>query len=117
MHLKRYRRENVQEALRAVKEDLGPYALLLSTQEVRAAGVRGLMGHRDFEITAAAERPSVSAARHPEPMDSPAPKTNRAEAEIVARLEASGMDSRLAREIAAAHPAKTRRGATARALR
>jgi flagellar biosynthesis protein FlhF len=115
MHLKRYRRENVQEALRAVKEDLGPHALVLSTQVVRAAGVRGLMGHRDFEITAAAERPSVSAARHPEPAETAKP--NRAEAEIVARLEASGMDSRLAQEIAAAHPAKTRRGASARALR
>src|SRR5438128_7785651 len=112
MHLKRYRRENVQEALRAVREDLGPHALVLSTQVVRAAGVRGLMGHRDFEVTAAVDRPAVSARRHKEPAAEATEQINRAEAEIVARLEAGGMDVRLAQEIAAAMPVKTRRGAT-----
>src|SRR6185503_8989683 len=64
MHLKRYRRENVQEALRAVREDLGPNALVLSTRTVRVAGPRGWMGAHQFEITAAAERPAVSGGRH-----------------------------------------------------
>ncbi len=44
MHLKRYRRETVREALRAVREDLGPDALVLSTQLVAASGWRGWMG-------------------------------------------------------------------------
>jgi flagellar biosynthesis protein FlhF len=131
MHLKRYRRENVQEALRAVREDLGPNALVLSTRTVRVAGPRGWMGAHQFEITAAAERPAVSGGRHRrgaaqlEPVEpwltaepvQKAKAASRAANEIVARLEASGMDSKLAQEIAAACPAKNRRGATTRALR
>jgi len=55
MHLKRYRRQTVKEALRAVREDLGPDALVLSTRTVTALGVRGLFGAKEVEITAAAE--------------------------------------------------------------
>ena len=128
MHLKRYRRETAQEALYAVREDLGPDALVLSTRVVRAPGPRGWFGVHLFEITAAAERPAVSVNRHlAEERDraieaaqrpaAAARRENRAAAEVAARLEASGMDATLAREIAMAHPARTRRGASARALR
>ena len=55
MHLKRYRRATLKEALRAVREELGPDALVLSTREVTATGVRGLVGRREIELTAAAE--------------------------------------------------------------
>ena len=36
MHLKRYQRQTVQDALRAVREDLGPDALVLSTRLIAA---------------------------------------------------------------------------------
>jgi flagellar biosynthesis protein FlhF len=60
MHLRRFRRETVQDALRAAREALGPGALVLSTRTVSAPGVRGLFGARYVEVTAAAERPEVS---------------------------------------------------------
>jgi flagellar biosynthesis protein FlhF len=69
MHLKRFRRETVQEALRAAREALGPGALVLSTRTVAAPGVRGLFGGRIVEITAAAERPEVSDLRQFAPAD------------------------------------------------
>ena len=63
MHLKRFRRETVQEALRAAREELGADALVLSTRVVAAPGARGWMGRRHVEVTAAAERPLVSGDR------------------------------------------------------
>lgn len=114
MHLKRYRRQTVKEALRAVREDLGPDALVLSTRTVTALGVRGLFGAKEIEITAATERFALSEDRHALTGGRP---EMRAGSEIAARFEAGGMDPALAREIAAAHPATRRRGATARDLR
>lgn len=117
MHLKRYRRENIQDALRAVREDLGPSALVMSTRVVRARGVRGLFGARQFEITAALDRPAMSVPRHADdeadatPAPIPARSGARAAAEIAARLEAGGMDAALARDIVAAYPASRRRAA------
>jgi flagellar biosynthesis protein FlhF len=112
--LKRYRRQTVKEALRAVREDLGPDALVLSTRTVTSLGVRGLFGAKEVEITAAAERFAVTEDRHALTSDRPEARGGN---EIAARLEAGGMDPALAREIAAAHPASRRRGATTRQLR
>ena len=115
MHLKRYRRETVKDALRAVREDLGPNALILSTRMVAAQGVRGWFGARVVEVTAAAERPVVSEDRH---VAEPAPrKADRAIDEIVARLQAAGLDGALARDVAKALPASRRRGATLDTIR
>lgn len=114
MDLKRYKRETVQDALRAVREDLGPTALVLSTRVVPAPGLRGWMGRRMVEVTAAADRRSMSDDRHAvaEPTDE-----RRAVNAIAARLEAAGLDPELAREVAQAHPAHGRRGATVQSLR
>lgn len=115
MHLKRYRRETVKEALRAVREDLGPDALVLSTRMVAASGVKGWFGGRVIEVTAAAERPSMSAPRHvEEPVQS---RSERATDEVVARLQASGLDGALARDVARALPRSKRRGATLATIR
>jgi flagellar biosynthesis protein FlhF len=108
MHLKRFRRETVKEALRAVREELGPDALILSTRAVAAPGVTGWFGRRVVEVTAAAERPQVSVPRHV-PAARPA---DRSADEITARLQAAGLDGALARDVAAALPARRRRGAT-----
>ena len=116
MHLKRYRRETVKEALRAVREDLGPDALILSTRLVAAAGVRGWFGGRVVEVTAAAERPAMSDVRQPAAEPAPS-REDRALDEIVARLQASGLDPALARDVARALPASKRRGATLQTIR
>jgi flagellar biosynthesis protein FlhF len=115
MHLKRYRRETVKEALRAVREDLGPNALILSTRMVAAMGVRGWFGARVVEVTAAAERPTMSESRHVnEPVAS---KGDRSIDEVVARLQAIGLDPVLARDVAKALPINRRRGATLETIR
>lgn len=113
MHLKRYRRGTVKEALRAVREDLGPDALVLSTRVVAARGIVGWMGRREVEITAAAERLAMSVDRPVETANRP----GRAVDEIAARLEAGGMDPAIARQLAASHPSRGRRGVSAAALR
>ncbi|MDE3154009.1 MAG: hypothetical protein KGN76_02860 [Acidobacteriota bacterium] len=58
MYLKRYRKETVQEALACARRELGPNALVLSTQLVPARGLRGWMGAREVELTAAIDRPA-----------------------------------------------------------
>jgi len=113
MHLKRYRRETVKEALRAVREDLGPGALVLSTRYIAGPGVRGWFGARVVEVTAAAERSTMSDDRHLA-QGRPADRTTD---EITARLQAVGLDDALARDVAQALPRGRRRGATASAIR
>src|SRR5687768_12975543 len=121
MHLKRFRRETVKEALRAVREELGPDALVLSTRVVAARGVKGWFGSRVVELTAASERPDVSedrqAAAETTIKRSPAADAARAGDEITARLQAAGLDGALARDVAEALPARHRRGASLELIR
>lgn len=119
MHLKRYKRHTVQEALRAVREDLGPQALVLSTRLVPAPGVRGWFGARAVEVTAAADRLPMSDDRHLETRRDArkAVTVQRGEEGIAARLEASGIDPAFAREVARSQPSNGRRGATVESLR
>mgnify|MGYP006274597923 CR=1 FL=1 len=113
MHLKRYRGHTLRDALRAVREDLGPDALVLSTTLVPARGPRGWMGRKVVEITAAVERHDVSEDRHV----STARRTDDPGVEaIAARLGAGGMEPAVARAIALAHPQASRRGAGAVSL-
>ena len=139
MHLKRFRRETVQEALRAAREELGPGALVLSTRIVAAPGARGWFGRRQVEVTAAAERPQVSDLRQV-PREDPDEVRNRglhleigndpqhsnsrvrkreqrAVASLAAQLQATGLDPTLAHDVANAHPTPHRRGATVVNLR
>ncbi len=114
MHLKRFREQTLKDALRAVREELGPDALVLSTRAVSANGVRGWFGGTLIEVTAAVER---LGRPEPRPAERPAhrPVSDSAK-EIVARLEAVGLDARIAREIAASCPPGGRRGVTADGL-
>ena len=112
MHLKRFRSNNVRDALRAVREELGPNALVLSTSMVQARGWRGLMGAREVEITAATER-ELSDSRPQEP----ASRQPGSADDIAAQLVATGMDRAMAEEVAASIPASNRRGATPARLR
>jgi flagellar biosynthesis protein FlhF len=126
MHLKRYRRETLQEALRAVREDLGPDAIVLAQRTVPAKGFKRLLWSRSVELTAAAERQSVSDDRHagakPVSLMERARRVanhdaHRAAGEIAARLRATGLDDEIAREIVASQPASALRGLTSEALR
>lgn len=115
MYLKRFRSTTVRDALRAVRDELGPGALVLSTAMVPAYGWRGLMGVREVEITAAAERegsaarPAESGGRHQTAPD--------AVADVAARLAATGLDPSFADEVAASIPMGARRGASPARLR
>jgi flagellar biosynthesis protein FlhF len=120
MHVKRYRRKSMLDALRAVRADLGPDALILTTREVPLRGPRGWMGAREVEVTAAAEPSRVSADRHLASEDRAMAleldcRPDAAGDPVVGRLQAAGLDETLARDIAAACPAR-RRGVSSRAL-
>jgi flagellar biosynthesis protein FlhF len=111
MQLKRYRGKTLKDALRAVRQDLGPDALVLSTQVVQDRGPRGWLGGTIVEIAAAVERrdrPDVSALRHTvnEPSD-------RELDALAARLGGTGLEPWFARAVAASHPADQRRTASA----
>jgi flagellar biosynthesis protein FlhF len=112
MHLKRFRAESVREGLRAVREDLGPDALVLSTTMVAAEGWRGWLGCREVEIVAAAERVSVGRRQEPEHRSADAGVSD-----ISARLAAAGLDPATAADVAESMPSSSRRGASLHSLR
>lgn len=116
MYLKRFRSANVRDALAAVREELGPDALVLSTTMVQAHGWRGLMGVREVEITAAAER-EPSASRQEASTPRHEERITGETAHIAAQLVATGLDRSMAEDIAASIPASSRRGASPARLR
>jgi flagellar biosynthesis protein FlhF len=118
MYLKRYRSQDVRDALRAAHRDLGPEALVLSTELVSARGWRGWMGAREIELTAAADREQAGAraAREQESVIKVSDRRPPADS-VVARLTASGVDLALADEVAAHLPSAGRRGASLLSLR
>ena len=100
MHVKRLCRPSVREALAAAREELGPSALVLSTELVPAPGFWGFLGRRVVQLTAATEA-DVSENRSPlpdrRPAEAPKPvKLDPVRAGMAARLAAAGIDARLA---------------------
>jgi flagellar biosynthesis protein FlhF len=120
MYLRRFRGANVRDALRSVREALGPDALVLSQQMVSARGWRGLVGVREVEITAAAERqaplaaPQASVGR---PQESENRQRRGSVDTVAAQLAATGLDRTLAEEIAALLPPRARRSPTTAILK
>src|SRR5436190_15403393 len=55
MDLRTYRARSLQEALRLVREDLGPDASVLHTRDVAGGIARWLGGAKEIEVTASAE--------------------------------------------------------------
>lgn len=56
MKIKRYEAVNMQEALKMIKSDLGPEAVLLSTKSIKRGGTKfGLFGREMIEVTAAVD--------------------------------------------------------------
>jgi flagellar biosynthesis protein FlhF len=112
MHYKKFYRPTVREALRAVREELGPTALVLSTRMVASPGVRGWIGGRGVEVTAAVDRDQVSTAR----ITPSASRLDQRSRSIAAQLTASGLSESVATAVAK-HPALHARGAGAQTLR
>jgi len=62
MQVKKYIANDMQEAVRMIKEDLGSRAVILSTRKVRkGAGAFGLFGKFVLEVTAAKDEPKTKA--------------------------------------------------------
>jgi flagellar biosynthesis protein FlhF len=124
MHVKRLYRPTVREALTAAREELGPGALVLSTEFVPAPGWRGWLGQRVVRLTAATERPDVAgidAARVSADRTTPTAhrhlRLSGAQAGVVARLQAAGLDAALAQAVAGRMTPAECRGGSDTALR
>jgi len=74
MQVKKYIANDMQEAVRLIKEDLGSRAVILSTRKVRkGAGAFGLFGKFVLEVTAAKDEPKTKPAPAPAPAREPEP--------------------------------------------
>lgn len=114
MTLKRFRSATVREALGLARAELGPTALVLSTKMVTAGGLRGWMGARVVEVTAAAgagtmsesrpgaaekRRLTVRSTRSDVPLAEPRGLESLTES-VLSRLTAVGLDKAFATEVA-----------------
>src|SRR5215467_13383075 len=71
MHVKRFEAADMAEALRLVKLELGPNAVILSTRQVKkGSGAFGIFGRSFVEVTAAVDREAVDS---PSPVPQPRP--------------------------------------------
>jgi len=80
MHVKRFEAADMPEALRLVKHELGPNAIILSTRQIKkGGGAFGIFGRSFVEVTAAADREAVEAPpSRPAPQPRPAAAPTRA---------------------------------------
>jgi flagellar biosynthesis protein FlhF len=127
MQLKRYRGASVREALAHARAELGPTALVLSTRLVTAHGLRGWIGERVVEVTAATElgvsesrppkTPERAQARPASPHAEPQQESPRLDPGLVSRLTATGLDRILAAEVASRVPVPRRRQPALAAVR
>ncbi len=74
MKIKTFQAMTMAEALRTIKEELGPDAVILSTKSVKQQnGMFGLFGRTVVEVTAAVDfDPKGEGATRPDPADAPA---------------------------------------------
>jgi flagellar biosynthesis protein FlhF len=64
MHVKRFEAADMAEALRMVKHELGPDAIILSTRQIKkGSGAFGIFSRSFVEVTAAVDRDAVEAPR------------------------------------------------------
>ncbi len=118
MQVKQFRQATVREAFRAIRDEFGPSALVLSSELVSARGWRGLVGMREVQVTASApegwepgeeRRPAVQRSR---PAD-----IAMGASSLAARLMAAGIDPALAESVAAGVPLRQQRGLSAAGVR
>ncbi len=118
MQVKKFRQPTVREAFRAIRDEFGPSALVLSSELVSARGWRGWVGMREVQVTASApdgweaeaeRRPAVQRSR---PADMP-----MGAGSLAARLMAAGIDPALAESVAAGVAPRQQRGLSANGVR
>jgi flagellar biosynthesis protein FlhF len=64
MHVKRFEAADMAEALRMVKHELGPHAVILSTRQLKkGGGAFGIFGRAFVEVTAAVDREAIDPAQ------------------------------------------------------
>jgi flagellar biosynthesis protein FlhF len=118
MQVKEFRQPTVREAFRAIREELGPDALVLASDMVSARGWRGWLGLREVRVTASAPAGPVpdaavrSAVQPRRPADTPA----RPLGGLAARLVAAGVDVELAERVGASVPRRQQRGMSTEAV-
>ncbi len=142
MQVQKFRQPTVKEALSAVRQELGANALVVATEMVPARGVRGWLGARDVQVTAALPEeppPSRQPVVERRPVDTQRQGINHSitnssrdtqrqginqsipndpsRDNIVSRLLASGLDRAMAEALAESVPSAERRGASIAQLR
>jgi flagellar biosynthesis protein FlhF len=63
MKIKTFQTPTMQEAIQAIKQELGPDAVILSTKHIRTGGVLGMFGKTMVEVTAATDLAPVPPTR------------------------------------------------------
>jgi flagellar biosynthesis protein FlhF len=66
LRIKKYLANDIKEALRIIKEDLGPDAVIIRSRKVRGKGLRAVLGPSQVEVTAAIEEINEKRAAHVE---------------------------------------------------
>src|SRR5438309_152836 len=97
-----YRGETLEDALRQVREELGPEAIVVKQREGIIGGVGGFFGKRCVELEVLPEpapEPALLPVLAAEPQ--PLPVQIFDPAGMQRRLTSSGLDERLAREVVA----------------
>ena len=134
MDVKEFRQPTVREAFRAIRENLGPDALVLASDLVPARGWRGWLGMREVRVKAAppiggsARPPAASERRSADerrPTDSDLDQRSRDTSrdparpttQVAARLMAAGVEADLANAAAAHIPVEKQRGASLATMR
>lgn len=122
MQVKQFRQPTVREAFKAIRDEFGPSALVLSSELVSARGWRGWVGMREVQVTASAPegweaegdgRPAVPEGRPTDILASAGAGTGS----LAARLMAAGIDPALAEAVAAGVPVKQQRKLNADGVR
>lgn len=74
MKIKRYLARNMKEACDLIRNDLGPDAVIVSSQKIRERGIKGFFSPRKLEVTAAVdeteEKESIKVSIKPQVKDS-----------------------------------------------
>ncbi|MTI80177.1 MAG: flagellar biosynthesis protein FlhF [Firmicutes bacterium] len=84
MKIKKYVVDEMQEAVKQIKEDLGPDALIVSSQKVRGKGIMGIL-QRKIEVTAVLDEANNEAVlEYSEVKELPKPQPEKAKAEQIA---------------------------------
>lgn len=119
MQVKEFRQPTVREAFRAIREELGPDALVLASDMVSARGWRGWLGLREVRVTAGAPAGPVpdTSVRFGGQARRPADTSARPLSALAARLVAAGVDVELAERVGDSVPRRQQRGMSPEGVR